>query len=443
MELPKLPNLPSLSPKQLSLMIGGGLLFVVVVWLVIANPLTSTKPPDVTLEVWGLESRGAMSPLLDRYSKIRPNVALTYREFDSVSYERALLEALASDRGPDVFMISNRELPKEKTRLVPLSGSVLGVPQLRELFPSAVEQDFVSDGAVYALPLYLDTLALVYNADLLDEAGVIAPPKTWNDLQQMVPQLRRLTGSNQVVRAAIALGSTSANVGNAVDILNLLMLQNSVPMTNGDNTAATFALSNQKGVQAFNFYLEFANPSSPSYTWSSTQVDSLDSFASGDVAMVLAYQSSLERIKKRSPFMNMRLALSPQVEGGRSLSYPNYMGFGVSRKSKSSDWGWDFVYYVTTNREAQEAYSASTGHPTALRELIGARVDDPVVGTFARQALTARSWYQVDEREVQRAFNSAIEDVLSGRLDSRRALEQAQDQISKLMETTIRLQKRP
>jgi ABC-type glycerol-3-phosphate transport system substrate-binding protein len=245
-----------------------------------------------------------------------------------------------------------------------------------------------------------------------------------------------------VVRAAAALGSTSGNIESAADVIGLLMLQNGVQMTSDDGTAATFAQSNQKGLQAFNFYLEFANPASPSYTWNSTQVHSLDAFASGDVAMVLAYQSNLERIKKRSPFMNMRLAPAPQVEGGRSLSYPRYMGFAVSKKSKASEWGWDFVYYVTTTGEAQEAYSASTGHPPALRELVGRRVNDPASGVFARQALTARSWYQVDEREVQRAFNAAIEDVLSGRLDSRRALEQAQDQISKLMETTIRLQKR-
>ncbi|MGH3359648.1 MAG: extracellular solute-binding protein [Nocardioidaceae bacterium] len=38
------------------------------------------------------------------------------------------------------------------------------------------------DGTMYGMPLFASTRALFYNKDLLEEAGVKAPPKTWDEL---------------------------------------------------------------------------------------------------------------------------------------------------------------------------------------------------------------------------------------------------------------------
>ena len=53
---------------------------------------------------------------------------------------------------------------------------------------------------------------------------------------------------------------------------------------------------------------------------------------------------------------------------------------------------------------------------------------------FAKQALTARSWPQVDNVFVEQAFSQMIQDVLSGQLTVREALEKAQSAITARMQ---------
>ena len=59
-------------------------------------------------------------------------------------------------------------------------------------------------------------------------------------------------------------------------------------------------------------------------------------------------------------------------------------------------------------------------------------MNDPDLGVFARQALTARSWSQPDEAKVREAMSNAIGAVLSGQLDSTRGLRQAEEQVTQL-----------
>src|SRR5690606_13880563 len=95
--------------------------------------------------------------------------------------------------------------------------------------------DFVKDNRIYAIPLAVDLLALYYNKDLLGSAGISQPPATWPVLVQDTQKLTKVSQPGQFTVSGIALG-TSANVNRAVDILNLLMLQNGTQFYAGGNT---------------------------------------------------------------------------------------------------------------------------------------------------------------------------------------------------------------
>ncbi|MFC4785653.1 extracellular solute-binding protein [Nocardioides sp. MAHUQ-72] len=59
----------------------------------------------------------------------------------------------------------------------------------------------VFDGKTYGVPQVTDTLGLMYNKKLLDEAGVEVPT-TWDELKEVAPTIKQKTGAD-----AIALGS--------------------------------------------------------------------------------------------------------------------------------------------------------------------------------------------------------------------------------------------
>lgn len=365
---------------------------------------------------------------------IGPGVPFTYEARPFETYEADLVNALAAGRGPDVFMVHNTWLPKHADKLAPLFSTAFTIANMRELFPTAVEQDFAPDnGFIYALPLSIDTLAMMYNKDMFDSAGIALPPKTWKEFEEIIPALRRTDSAGSVVRAAAAIGGSTISVNRATDLVSALMLQGGVEMVDPNFGSATFAA---RGGDALSFYLSFANPANRDvFTWNDQLPYSVDAFAEEKAAVIFNYSYLLAALNEKYPFLRVGVAPLPQPAGAtRDVNYPNYWGYAVSKTSVKGNDGWRFVLDLTTNTEAARTYFEKTRRPAALRTLIQATLNDPALGVFAKQALTARSWPQVDNVFVEQAFSQMIQDVLSGQLTVREALEKAQSAITGKMQ---------
>src|SRR3989344_557609 len=194
------------------------------------------------INFWGVEdSSQVMRELIDKYKALRPGAEVNYLEINPETYEADLINALAGASGPDLFMIHNTWLPKHYDKIMPLISESFALKDLQSLFPTVIEQDFAPDGIIYALPLYLDTLALFYNKDFFDEKGIALTPKNWEDFQNMIPKLRELDRAGKITKAAAAIGGSNRSVENATDILNLLMLQTGTKMVSDDFSRATFS----------------------------------------------------------------------------------------------------------------------------------------------------------------------------------------------------------
>ncbi len=429
-----------LTRNQIAIVGLGAVLIIALIVLVVIYARPKGTNVKVEFTVWGVDSRDVFNKIIDGYKALRPGMAVDYTQIDEASYEATLLGALAAGTGPDAFEVTNRELPRRKDVLVPVDAAQFNIVQLRSLFPQAVEQDFVvaSGSQIYALPLYLDTLALIYNKDFFDSASIVFPPQTWDDFLKIVPQLRIVNRAGSITRAAAAIGGSEKTISIAPDLLELLMLQNGTHMTNPENTQAIFAAAGENsmfpGLAAFNFYLQFANVTSPYYTWNDSQANLVDSFVNEKTAMVMDYERTAAEIKRRSPFLNFAVAPMPQPKGADvAVNFPKYMGLAVSKQSRVSSWAWDFVVYAATNSDAAKVYLEGTGRPSALRTLIAAELDNPSLGVFAKQALTARSWYEADNLKIDSVMNNAIQSVLVGEMNSQRALARAEGQVTQLM----------
>ena len=148
---------------------------------------------EITLSFWGVEDQNAVRELIDSYSAVNPNARISYQQFNESNYEKELVNALASGGGPDIFMVHNSWLPKHWGKISPFSDTSLSLADFRQLFPTVAEQDFVNNGRIFALPLYIDTLAFIYNKDFFDAKGVAIVPTTWNDFQYLVSRLREVS----------------------------------------------------------------------------------------------------------------------------------------------------------------------------------------------------------------------------------------------------------
>lgn len=425
-----------LSRRQIFLIGGIGLGVLIFVLIIIFN-LRSNDPATqkVTVKVWGFEDPGNLSKVFAEYKKISPNVTVDYKKVSQENYEKTLLESLALQKGPDVFVIDNNSLLKQKEYLVAADPKIFNLQKLKTLFPQVVEQDFTSGGKIYALPYSIDTLALLYNRDFFDEAGIVDPPLTWEDFQAYVLVLRRLNDFGAVVRAGAAIGGNAKTISQASDILNWLIMQNKGIVYEAENLGVDLDFGSRGAAyKALAFYLQFSSPNSNYYSWTGNQGDSFKSFSNRKTAMIFAYKKDLEAIKKTNSFLDFGIARAPQINTEEDIiSYPDYIGYAVSRQSRVQAWAWDFIINTATNISAQREFLKASKNPPALRFLIGEMVNNPEMGVFARQALTARSWPQVDGEKVREIFEEVIYNSIYEGADYSIVLKQAKDEIENLL----------
>lgn len=432
--------------KQKLIIAAIAVLTIVLLGAVVAYYGTTTSKKQsipikkASLEVWGVfDDADVFLPFTRSFHDQYDNLTAAYRKLTIEEYESELLNALASGKGPDVYMLNNTWIPRYLERLWPASPLTMDLKNFRDTFVDIANEDLVMDGRVYGIPLHVDTLALFYNKEQFASAGIATPPETWDDFLRAVKLLTRQDARGNIQRAGVALG-TALNVNRSFDILSLLMLQQGAKMVDDKKVRATFGSpvsidgeSFFPAERALTFYTDFANPRKQVYTWNTLQHFSVDAFIAGEAAMMFNYARIIPLLESRAPYFAWGVAPMPQIVAeDAKINLGNYWVLVVSSTSKNPEEAWRFLTYVV-DRDNAALYAELSGRPVARRDLVDTQRDDLKLGVFAVQSLTARSWYQIDNLAIEQIFADMIESVVRGAESASDAVGKAARQVTALM----------
>jgi len=404
----------------------------------------------ITLNYWrAWDEPDDFQELLNKYKALHPNITINYRKLRYEEYEDEIINALAEDRGPDIFSIESSWLPKYQNKIAPMPATIsmvypiekgsikkeivyemrttpsLSLKDLRAKFVDVVANDVVINNQIYGLPLSVDTLAMFYRRDLFNNKGVINPPVYWDKtFQETVKKLTERDIQGKIIQAGAAIGG-GANVERSADILAALMLQSQVPVIENGQVVFNKQVGDRyPGLEALRFYSDFANINKEVYCWDKAFDNSLDMFIRGQAAIMFGYSYHLPLIVagRRADFdgndatqylkdLNIGVSPLPQIAGaGQPVNIANYWVETVSKKSQHVNEAWDFIQFIT-KAENVTSYLEKTKRPTALRSLIEQQLSEEYLDVFASQLLTARSWYK--------GYNSQVaQDVMAEMIDS-------------------------
>ncbi len=397
----------------------------------------------VTLQMWGVfDDPQFYETAIRTYEQTHKNVQIIYRSFTFDEYEQQLLNSFAAGTGPDIWLMHNTWLVKHADKIEPLPDTIPGQKKPLMLFKDFQDQfvdvavkDLTAGGTIYAVPLYIDTLGLYYNKDIFNSVGITQPPRTYEELNSDVQRITALDNAGNIRRSGAALG-TARNINRSTDVLMMLMLQSGVKMTNDSGTGATFAQSVERqpvGQTALQYYTDFANANKQVYTWNAQQHYSIDAFTNGETAMMFNYSHHIQTIRAKSSRFNFGIAPVPQIAGSpKNITFANYWAPTVAKQSKHVADAWEFLVYLAS-KEGAISYLNASNRPSARRDLIEIQKNDPDLGIFAAQALTATSWLQVDNTAIESIFADMIDAVNFGRASIQDALEAAEHQVNILM----------
>jgi len=139
-----------------------------------------------------------MKDIVNKFEKTHPKikVELSY----GITIDKIMTE-IAANTPADVFMWWNPIVDlKERGALLPLDDFVKKNNIDMTKYWKQLVDAFTYDGKLYAWPLQLKTVALVYNKDLFDREGVEYPNAkwTWNDYYNAAKKIKRDTDGDGI-----------------------------------------------------------------------------------------------------------------------------------------------------------------------------------------------------------------------------------------------------
>lgn len=422
---------------------------------------TSLKP--ISLEYWTVyDDVDTIRGLIASYRTMHPQISVNVRQLRIEEFYPRLVEALAEDRGPDIVSINNRSLRTYLSKLSPMPASVSDTTaylkksklgdetvittapiamitplQLEQEYVPVVKQDVIINGNIYGLPISLDTMALFYNKDLLDRAGVPEPPTNWDEFQSAVKKITKYDkATSNIIQSGVALG-TGNNIPGVDDLLMMLFRQSNVQFTSKTSGRSAFNSAPQRLVEptvsmnVMDFYTDFANSSRDTYAWSDKSPNAIDAFVGGSVAFFFGYSYHLPVVKARAPQLNLGILPMLQLNADKPINVASYWVQGVTEKSKHKNEAWGVINYLAHSK-ATKAYLDKTGRPTALRTYITAQQAQLELRPFVGQLLIAENWYKGRNYDIAlTAIKDMVKEWLLPAPDSTKVLEYKQSILNK------------
>jgi ABC-type glycerol-3-phosphate transport system substrate-binding protein len=347
------------------------------------------------------------------------SLQIKYEEKSAATLEEVFTNALAEGRGPDLIILKQDQLWKNRSKLVPIPYESISARDFQETFIEGGDIYLLPEG-IYGLPLLADPLVLYYNRDLLSAGGIAKPIGYWDEIFSQTSNITKRDPAGNLIMSTAALGETR-NITNYKDILTLLMLQAGTSITNFVGTELRSQLTENLGLTvtpaeaALEFYTQFSNPTKSFYSWNRVLPEAQTRFSSGDLAYYLGFASEMRAIRSKNPTLNFSVAPVPQSRvSGRSLTVGKVYTVSMTKGTKDITSAL-LAAWKLAGENSVKSLSAAAFLPPARRDLLSIKPTDNTLPVFYTGALQIRSWIDPNPQGSARSFADMIDTVTSGR----------------------------
>jgi multiple sugar transport system substrate-binding protein len=312
------------------------------------------------VRLWGLGREGeVVRELLPAFHERYPGINVEVQQIPWTAAHEKLLTAFVGESLPDVAQIGNTWLPEFRTlgALEDLGPRVArsSVIAAKSYFPGIWDTNLV-EGVLCGVPWYVDTRVLFYRKDLLQAAGVAAPPRTWAEWHDALRRLKARAGPG---RFAILLPTDEW----AQPVI--FGLQSGATLLTEQGRDAAFEAPAFR--RAAEFYVSlFREGLAPALA--NTQIANLyQQFAVGDFAMYITGPWNLGEFRRRLPASledAWATAPLPALEGREpGVSLAGGSSLVLFRSSKRGDDAWKLIEFLSEPAQQVRFYALAGDLP--------------------------------------------------------------------------------
>lgn len=387
-----------------------------------ATNTIGNKTADLSpIVVWGtLPSDTFTKYTSSVLEKQKDSLRLTYIQKDEDTFEQSLVEAIADDQGPDVIILSQDSILRNRNRILTIPYTTLPISTFNSTFINE-SSIYLTDSGIQAIPFVVDPLVMYYNKSHFTNASIVNPPQYWDAFKTVVQKLTQKDSNFNVTKSGVALGEYD-NIDHAKDILSMLMLQAGAPMIgkNKDGKyismlSGSYGNTTRPAEAALTFYTDFANPASELYSWNKSLSSSMSAFISGNLSMYFGYASELPTITLKNPNLNFDVALVPQSkDADTQVVFGKIYGFAILKSSKNVTSAFTQINTLTS-KDFITLLTDITGLPPIRKDVLANSPKDPYMQVFYNSALRAKAWLDPSPKETNDIFRNMVESVIVGK----------------------------
>lgn len=377
---------------------------------------------QVTLTWWDSRTDEGPSRIeqdrLESYMEDNPNVTIERRAIPFEALNRTLLQGASTGDLPDIAMIDN---PDHQSFAA--LGALEDLTDRTESWEQAdayFEGPWAStmfEGRNYGFPGDSNCLALFYNKDLLEQAG-IEPPATWNELRAAA---RALTEGNRFGLVVSAIADETASF----QWLPFLW-------QSGEDIPTIDSQGGRSALQLWVDMVEEGIMSRGILGWDQTDIN--EQFQNEQAAMMINGPWQIPALRESVPDLNWEVALLPKGEASASILGGHNLA--VTTASENVDAAWDLLTWMQEPDITLKEYLLEADRLPTREDMADESEwqDDPALSVFVEQLEVGRPRaYGPNYPEISAAIQRAVQAAVSGESSVEAALAEAQETITPLL----------
>jgi multiple sugar transport system substrate-binding protein len=332
-------------------------------------------------------------------------------------YDERLQASLAGGSPPAVFYVDSFRLP-DLVRAGALEPYEPHAVDPDDFFPS-LREAFTWDGIFYCPPKDFSTLALQFNRDLFDEAGVEYPSAdwTWEDLRTAAEQLTENTGPDVY---GLVLPPDFARF-----IAFLYQAGGEV----ADEEFTEMRINSPEAEEALNFYVDLVLDG---YAAQAADLDSGwpgEAFGRGRAAMAIEGNWIVPFLADQFPDVNYGISELPAGPGGQAtMAFTVCYGVPATISAEQQEAAFELVNYLTGSAGMEAWTDLGLAMPTRASLADQWLEQFPDLAPFLAGAEYARPWQFVPGfQDVLDTINAGLQQAMAGSVLPEDVLMEAED----------------
>lgn len=384
---------------------------------ILGGAMSVSAADDITLwYYWETEGhQKALDEMIATYNESQDAYNLTAKYVPFADFKKQLSIGASASELPDLVILDSPDHASYAS--MGIFADITGKFDVSTYYEGPVASATLDD-TLYGVPFGCNCLALYYNEDMFEAAGITEVPTTWDELKEAA---EKLTSDN-------VTGLAFCSVQNEEGTFNF------VPWL-WSTGATSYEINSENGIRALSFVKDLIDSgvmSKECINW--TQGDVMNQFISGNVAMMINGPWQIPTMREEAPELNYNVALIPMdTEYASVIGGENY----AVVSGGNEDGALDFLTYAT--QEEQVIFMMTQmGYISADKEIAAAQFTDEgdaIYKKFVEQMEYAQARGPLPEwPEVSDAISLAFNEVMTGSASPEDAAAEAQATIDSIVQ---------